>query len=173
MSGEERGTIEDYLMFTLDDMSEKLEKLREALPLLDRIDMEKVRQGDVEAASFFLGRFFVVFQPVESLAHRMSNYWHWTTKQKISGELREQVKLLGTRLGFDEAQIALLDKLARVRNKVAHAYWNMKEEELTDDDIKAARHVLEELTRRVDAFVVSERKKLIDHIRRTDGCSRT
>lgn len=160
MSEEEHGTIEDYLMFTLDDMGEKNAKVREALPLFEGFDMDEVRRGNLQAAQKFLGAFFIVFQPFELLAHRMSNYLHWTARLDEPERLRGQITLLCTQLGFDESSTATLDKLAKVRNKIAHAYWTAKEEELGNDDIKAARQILGEMTQRVDAFIAAARAQV-------------
>jgi len=163
MSSEERGTIEDYLLVSLDAMREKTAMLREDLPALEKVDLDQARQGNRDAVYFFLGTYMTVFQPLEALAHRMANYVHWTTKQPMPKELRDQIELLGAQLGLDESFMSPLGKLAKVRNKVAHAYWNLKDDELSNADIKAACRVLDELTKRVDTFVVSERKKLTDH----------
>lgn len=157
MSSEDRGTIEDYLLVTLEAMSEKNVVLREDLPSLEKVDLDLVKRGNKDAIYYFLGIFMAVFQPLESLARRMANYLHWTARQDEPKEFRDQIKLLGAQLGLDDAAIATLDKFAKVRNKVAHAYWNLKEDELSNSDLRDGHRILEELTRRVDAFVASAR----------------
>lgn len=87
----------------------------------------------------------------------MANYIHLTTRETIPGELREQIRLLGRQLGFDPAEIEPLDKMARIRNQVAHAYWNVQEQELSNADLRAARRVLDELTQRLEAFIAARK----------------
>jgi len=145
MAGEEQGTLEDYLTFILDSLSEKNAKLREAMPLLDQIDLEQVKQGDLELASSFIGKFFVVFQPLEAITRRTANYVHLTQKTDIPTELKPQITLLGKTIGMDDAAMEPLRRFAGVRNKLAHAYWNLTDEELTTADVRAGRRVSEKL----------------------------
>ncbi len=160
MAGEEEGTLEDYLEFVLDSMTQKSAKLREALPLLDDVDLNQVKQGDLTIVSSFLGRFFVVFQPLEALARRMANYVYLTTGRSAPTELKDQILLLVVQVGLDEAAAAPLAKFANVRNKLAHAYWNLKEEELNNGDLRLGHKVLAELTACVDAFAATARERL-------------
>lgn len=158
MASEDMGTVEDYLKLTLNALREKNAKLREALPLLDRVDLGEVKKGDLSVVQDFLGAFFLFFEPLEAIARRMANYVHWTTKQPVPTELKEQIHLLANQVGLDEVAAAPLIKFANVRNKVAHAYWNLKEEELSNSDLRAGRKVLEEMTRRVEAFIAAARE---------------
>lgn len=66
-------TQKDYLMCALDAMEEKNARLCKALPLLDTIDLDRVRRDDMPAVQSFLGAFFTVFEPLESIARRMAN----------------------------------------------------------------------------------------------------
>lgn len=153
MTSDEPGTLQDYLTFILESMREKNAMLREALPLLDKVDLAKAKGGDLEAASTFIGRFFVIFQPFETIARRMANYVHLTTGESVPTDLKDQVRLLASQLGLTPEQIAPLLKMTNVRNKVAHAYWNLTEQELSNEDLRAARSTLDDLTARIDAFV--------------------
>ncbi|MBI4670712.1 MAG: nucleotidyltransferase domain-containing protein [Chloroflexi bacterium] len=153
MANEEAGTLEDYLRFVLDSMREKSALLREAIPLLDKIDLNQAKSGDLEAASTFIGRFFVIFQPFETIVRRMANYLHLTTGEPVPTQLKDQVRLLAVELGLTDEQIAPLIKITDVRNKVAHAYWNLTEQELSNNDLRAARTILGDLTQRIDEFV--------------------
>ena len=83
----------------------------------------------------------------------MANYVHLTMRQETPTKLREQVHLLFVQVGMDPEDAASLDKMVLVRNKVAHAYWNLKDEELSNADLRAARTVLDELIQRIEAFV--------------------
>ncbi len=166
MAGEEQGTLEDYLAFILDSISEKNAKLREATPLLDQMDLEQVKQGDLILASGFIGKFFVVFQPLEAITRRMANYVHLTQNAAVPTELRAQITLLGKTIGMDDAVVEPLRKFAGVRNKLAHAYWNLTDDELTTADIRAGRRVLEDLGRRIDAFAHASREQLANQTKR-------
>lgn len=160
MSDEDRGTIKDFLSVTLEAMSEKNVMLREGLPQLEKVDLDQVRAGNKDAITVFLGTFMLFFQPFESIAHRMSNYLHLTTKREYSPELMVQVQILCAQLEMDEVSTSVLAKIARVRNKVAHAYWDVKKEELNNDDLKVARQALEVLSRRLDAFIAAARAQV-------------
>lgn len=63
MATKEPGTPEDYLAFVLDSMHEKNAALQQALPFLDEIDLDRVRQGELKEIRGFLGAFLLVFQP--------------------------------------------------------------------------------------------------------------
>ncbi|MBI4789750.1 MAG: nucleotidyltransferase domain-containing protein [Chloroflexi bacterium] len=160
MAGEEPGTLEDYLEFVLDSMTEKTAKLREAMPLLDEMDVDALNQGDIRVAQKFLGAFFMVFQPLEAITRRMANYVHLTQKLAVPTDLKPQITLLGKMVGMDEATVEPLRRFAGVRNKLAHAYWNLTDQELTNADVRAARQLLEDLTRQLDSFVQAARQQL-------------
>jgi len=159
MAKEEPGSLEDYLAFVLDAMSEKNAKLREALPLLDEVDLDQVKRGDLHVVQDFLGAFFMIFEPVEALARRMANYVHLTKGMSVPTDLKGQIHLLIEQIGIDLATAEPLNKLANVRNKLAHAYWNLTEEELATSDVRAARALLGDLSRRVDSFIATARKQ--------------
>lgn len=157
-AGEKKVTQEDYLVFALDAMSEKNTKLREAISFLDQTDLTAVKRGESEAVRNFLGAFILVFQPLESIARRVASYGHLTKRVSTPEKTKEQILFVGEQLGISNGDMEPLIKVAGVRNQVMHAFWYLKESELTNDDIKAARRVLEELTKRLDAFVVAARK---------------
>ena len=166
MAGEEQGTLEDYLAFILDSISEKNAKLREAMPLLDEMDLEAVKRGDIRVVQSFLGAFFMVFQPLEAITRRTANYVHLTQKMDVPTELKLQITLLGKMIGMDDAAVEPLRRFAGVRNKLAHAYWNLTDDELTTADVRAGKRVLEDLTRRIDAFVHASREQLANQMER-------
>ena len=166
MAGEEQGTLEDYLAFILNSISEKNAKLREAMPLLDEMDLEVVKRGDIRVVQSFLGAFFMVFQPLEAITRRTANYVHLTQKTDVPTELKLQITLLGKMIGMDDAAVEPLRRFAGVRNKLAHAYWNLTDDELTTADVRAGKRVLEDLTRRIDAFVHASREQLANQMER-------
>jgi predicted nucleotidyltransferase len=160
VAGEDMGTREDYLAFALDTMSEKNGKLREALPLLDEIDLNQVKSGDMRLIQSFLGAFFLVFQPLGTIAHRMANFCHLTKQVPTPTDLKGQIRFLIEQLEIDPVAAEPLHKMTNIRNKVAHAYWNLTEQELTDSELHSACALLKDLIQRLDSFITSAREQM-------------
>ncbi len=145
----------------LDSIQEKAGRILKAIPLLDEIDLERVRRDEPEVVRDFLGACLMLFEPLETIARRVSGYARLALGIKEEPTtLQEQMKLMLTILDLDEGALTRLEKFTRLRHRIAHAYWKLAEEEFSQRDLEELKGVLERIAGKLSVFVISERGKL-------------
>jgi len=153
----ERGE-EDYRRYLLDSVEEKARLILKALPLLSKLDLEQVKQDEPEAVQDFLGAFLMISEPLETIVRRMAVYARLALGHE--GEpttLRDQMAVTASILDLDDEALERFGWLARLRNRIAHAYWHLAEEELTRQDLEETRALLKRFIEKLGAFIIMER----------------
>jgi len=152
---------EDSGKRSLDSLEEKVRRIIKALPLLDEIDLKKVSQDDPRAVRDFIGVFLMIFEPLETIAAKISNYAHKVMDLgSESTTLRDRMKIMVGTLGLSDETLEELGKLAQMRVSVAHAYWQLGEGDITQLNLEKVKSALDELTSRLSLFIIEERGKL-------------
>jgi len=148
---------EDYREQLLHWMGEKAELILRALPLLDRIDLEEIKRENLEAIQAFLGAFFMLFEPLETIARRMTSYARLTLDIKEEPvTLREQMALTMEILGLDDETRERLKGIIELRNQLAHAYWEVAGIPFPLD-MKEMKSAFEKFAEALRAFITAER----------------
>lgn len=151
----------DYKGQLLDSIEEKARAILKALPLLDKIDLEKVKRDEPEAVRDFLGVFLMLFEPLEAIVRKIPSYARLALDiGEEPATLREQTELMLKILDLDDKAFERFGKLARLRNRIANAYWKLAEEELSSRDLEETKEVLERFADKLSAFITLERGKL-------------
>ena len=148
----------DYREQLLDSMEKQVRRILKAIPLLDTLDLEKVHQDDVEALQHFIGAFLMLFEPVETTARKMARYAHLTLHISPEPEgLRDQMRLMVDILGLGDEAFEQLGQLARLRNRIVHAYWHIAQQEVKQLDLARIRGVFDKLVAQLSMFIIAER----------------
>ncbi|HID64063.1 MAG TPA: nucleotidyltransferase domain-containing protein [Anaerolineae bacterium] len=141
-------------------MEEKVELILKALPLLDGINLEEIKRENLEAMQAFLGAFSMLFEPLETIARRMTSYARLTLDIKEEPvTLREQMALTMEILKLDDETRDRFNGIIELRNKLAHAYWEITKVPFPLD-MKEMREAFERLAGKVRGFIASERERL-------------
>lgn len=148
---------EDYGEQLLRWMEEKVELILKTLPLLDGIDLEEVKRERLEAIQAFLGAFFMLFEPMETIARRMTSYARLTLDIKEApSSLREQMELTMEILELDDEIRERFNGIIELRNKLAHAYWEVARVSFPLD-MKEMKGAFEKFAGELRVFIASER----------------
>lgn len=156
---EMKGMEEDYRE-RLSWIEEKVGLILRALPLLDRIDLEEVKQENLEAIQAFLGAFFMLFEPLETIARRMTSYTRlYLNREEEPVTLRGQMEMTMEILNLDEETRERFNGIIELRNQLAHAYWEVAEISFPLD-MKEMKGAFEKFADALRAFIASERERL-------------
>lgn len=123
---EVKGMEEDYRERLLSWMEEKVGLILRALPLLDRIDLEEIKRENLEAIQAFLGAFFMLLEPLETIARRMTSYARlYLNREEEPVTLRGQMEMTMEILDLDDETRERFNGIIELRNQLAHAYWEV------------------------------------------------
>ena len=146
---------------SLDSLEEKVRRIIKVLPLLDEIDLKKVSRDDPRAVRDFIGVFLMIFEPLETIAAKISNYANEVLDLgSESTTLRDRMKIMVGILDLSDETLEELGKLAQMRASIAHAYWQLGEGDISQLNIGKIKGTLEELISKLSLFIIEERGKL-------------
>lgn len=160
---EMKGMEEDYRERLLSWMEEKVGLILRTLPLLDRVDLEEVKRENLEAIQAFLGAFLMLFEPLETIARRMTSYARlYLNREEEPVTLREQMEMTMEILGLDDETRERFNGIIELRNQLAHAYWEVAGISFPLN-MKEMKGAFEKFADALRAFIPTERGRSISH----------
>ncbi|MFQ5856822.1 MAG: nucleotidyltransferase domain-containing protein [Anaerolineae bacterium] len=150
----------DEAIWLLESAADKIERIDSALPLLADVELQAVLAEEMTAVRDFLGVYVLLVEPLETLVRRISRYAHLVLgHEEPDASLRAQTELTAEILGVSDEVLEAIAEMARLRGRLAHAYWDLDAEEIERLAPEQLRPALEHLVERASRFVVVEQAR--------------
>jgi predicted nucleotidyltransferase len=150
----------DEAIWLLQSAADKVRRIDSALPLLADVDPQAVLAGEMVAVRDFLGAFMLLIEPLETLVRRVSRYAHLVLGyEQPDVTLRAQTELAAQVMAVADEVLEMIGEMARLRGRLAHAYWDLDAEEVRRLAPEQLQPALEHFVERASRFVLREQAR--------------
>ena len=144
----------------LASVKEKIHLLRQVLPKLKAVNLQKALDGDIDEQARFLGLFMMVYEATEAAIRKVASLQALAEKGKPPVNLTRALEKVRRPLNLSEETVAVLRVLNPLRSTLAHAYWEINTEVLKRFDKTAVEKGIRELQLALAEYVLEQERTL-------------
>jgi len=144
----------------LDSVKEKIHLLRQVLPRLKEVNLQKALEGNIDEHARFIGLFMMVYEATEAAVRKVASLQALADKGKPPASLTRVLEKVREPLQLGEETVVVLRALKPLRDTLAHAYWEINAEVLQQFDQTAVERELRKLQVALAEYVLEQERML-------------
>jgi len=146
----------------LESVKEKIHLLRQVLPKLKEVNLQKALAGNIDEQARFIGLFMMVYEATEAAIRKVASLQALVEKGKPPATLSRALEKVRKPLNLNEDTVTVLRALNPLRNTLAHAYWEINPEVLRHFDKASVEKGLRELQVALAEYVLEQERTLTE-----------
>jgi uncharacterized protein YutE (UPF0331/DUF86 family) len=144
----------------LDSVKEKIHLLRQVLPKLKEVSLQKALAGNIDEQARFIGLFMMLHEATEAAIRKVASLEALAEKGKPPASLSRAIEKVRGPLSLSAETVEVLRALKPLRDTLAHAYWEINTEVLKKFDKAAVERGLRELQVALAEYVLEQERTL-------------
>ena len=144
----------------LDSVKEKIHLLRQVLPKLKEVSLQKALAGNIDEQARFIGLFMRLYEATEAAIRKVASLEALAEKGKPPASLSRAIEKVREPLSLSAETVEVLRALKPLRDTLARAYWEINTEVLKKFDKAAVERGLRELQVALAEYVLEQERTL-------------